>query len=167
MKRVLLTGISGVGKSTLTAELAARGYHAVDADSAEWSEWVAVHGSSGIPGNSPVEPTRDWVWREDRMRALLAAEGAGVLFVSGCAANMGPFLPRFDHIVLLSAPPAVIVERLATRTSNAYGEHPDEVARVLRLKQAIEPLLRAAAGYEIDTSVPLEQVVAAVLQIIA
>ena len=166
MKRVLLTGISGVGKSTLTAELAARGYYAVDADSDEWSEWVAVHGNSGIPGDSPVEPDRDWVWREDRIRALLAAEGAGPLFVSGSAANMGPFLPRFDHIILLSTPPAVVVERLATRTSNAYGKHPDEVARVLRLKQAIEPLLRAVSDHEIDTSVPLEQVVAAVLQIL-
>jgi dephospho-CoA kinase len=32
VKRVLLTGISGVGKSTVIQHLAARGYKAVDTD---------------------------------------------------------------------------------------------------------------------------------------
>ena len=32
MKRVLLTGVSGTGKSTFFAELACKGYKAVDAD---------------------------------------------------------------------------------------------------------------------------------------
>jgi predicted ATPase len=42
VKRVLLTGMSGTGKSTLIGELAARGYKAVDLDADEWSEWVDV-----------------------------------------------------------------------------------------------------------------------------
>ena len=41
----------------------------------------------------PVEPDRDWVWREDRIHDLLASEDADVLFLSGCAPNMGKFLP--------------------------------------------------------------------------
>jgi dephospho-CoA kinase len=165
MKRILLTGISGVGKSTVADALAARGYKAVDADTGAWSEWAAVPADSAVAG-SPVEPDRDWVWREDRIAALLATEDAAILFLSGSAANMRRFLPRFDHIILLSAPEAVIVARLATRTNNAYGKHPHEVARVLDLKQTVEPLLRAAAGHEIDTSAPLDAVVAAVLQIV-
>lgn len=143
MKRVLLTGTSGTGKSTLIGELAARGYKAVDADTDEWSEWVEFIGSPRVP-ESPVEPDRDWVWREDRIQGLLSTEDADVLFLSGCAQNMGKFLPQFDHVVLLSAPAAVIVERLATRTNNSYGKHPDEVARVLGLLQTIEPLLSVA-----------------------
>jgi predicted ATPase len=35
---VLLTGMSGTGKSTLIELLAARGYRAVDTDSDEWRE---------------------------------------------------------------------------------------------------------------------------------
>jgi adenylate kinase family enzyme len=42
MKRVLLTGMSGTGKSMLISELAARGYKAVDLDTDEWSEWVPI-----------------------------------------------------------------------------------------------------------------------------
>jgi shikimate kinase len=162
VKRVLLTGMSGTGKSTVIEELAARGYKAVDLDSDEWSEWVAY---TGGPEDSPVEPVRDWVWREDRVQSLLSTEDSDLLFVSGCAMNQGKFRPQFDQIVLLSAPAAVIVERLATRTNNPYGKHPDEVARVLGLIQTIEPLLRKAAGYEIDTSAPLDEVVTKVLRL--
>lgn len=170
MKRVLLTGISGVGKPTVIEALAARGYEAIDADTDEFSEWVEVGDDSNTPG-SPVEPGRDWVWREDRIQAVLSAqdnagdEEAGVLFLSGCAMNMGKFLPQFDHVILLSAPPEVIVERLATRTNNPYGKHPDQVARVLDLRETVEPLLRRVAGHEIDTRADLAAVVAAVLRI--
>lgn len=165
MKRVLLTGMSGTGKSTVSGELAARGYMAVDADSDEFSEWVEFTGDSGVPG-SPVEPDRDWVWREDRIQGLLSTEDADVLFLSGCAMNMGKFLPQFDHVVLLSAPADVIVERLGTRTNNPYGKHPGEVARVLDSLETVEPVLRNAAGHEIDTSACLDDVVATLLRLV-
>lgn len=164
MKKVLLTGISGTGQSTLIGALAARGYKAVDADTPEWCEWVEVPGEADAFGG-PVAPGRDWVWREDRMQALLATEDAAVLFVSGCPTNSVKFYPQFDHIILLSAPAPVIVERLSNRTNNAYGKQPEELARVLNLKQTVEPLLRRAAGHEINTDAPLDELVAAVLRL--
>lgn len=166
MKRILLTGMSGAGKSTLVEGLAARGFKAVDADCDAYSHWIEVSAGSGIPGTS-VEPDRDWVWREDCIRELLSVEDSDVLFLSGCASNMGKFLPQFDHVVLLSAPATVIVERLATRTNNHYGKQPEQAARVLELIDSVEPLLRRAADHEIDTSAPLEVVIRHVLQIAA
>lgn len=164
MKRTLITGLSGTGKSAVTAELAARGYTAIDADSDEYSEWVAVAGDTS-PFGPPVEAGRDWRWRVDRMRALLATNDGDILFVSGCAENMGQFLPRFDAVILLTAPASVIVERLRTRTSNTYGKGTEEQARTLGLIETVEPLLRRAANHEVDTSAPLKDVVAAVLRI--
>jgi dephospho-CoA kinase len=164
VKRVLITGMSGTGKSSVIAELAARGYKAVDVDSLVYSDWVEVSGDTSALG-SPEWGSRDWMWREDRVQELLSTEDSDLLFVSGCAANMGKFLPQFDHVVLLSAPAEVIVERLATRTTNAYGKRPEEVARTLELIETIEPRLRRVAGHEIDASAPLDEVVAALLQI--
>lgn len=162
MSRILLTGISGVGKSAVIEELVARGYQAVDADSDEYSEWVET-GPDAHTAGSPVEPGRDWVWRAERMQALLDSAGDGALFVSGCSPNMRAFLPQFSLVILLSAPADTTLERLRTRTNNAYGKRPDQAARVLELKQQVEPLLRRAAHHEIDTSAPLADVVAAVL----
>ena len=160
MKRILITGMSGVGKSTVVSRLGAQGYKAVDLDDPAWSEWVD---SLDGEGPSPLQPGKDWVWREDRVRELLATEDADVLFVSGCAPNLGKFRDEFDSVVLLSAPAAVMVERLTSRITNSYGKHPEEVARSLGFKETVEPHLRSIADLEIDTSAPLSEVVTAVL----
>ena len=162
VKRVLITGMSGTGKSTVIAALAARGYKAVDTDDGGLSEVVAVPDDE----QTGLDPGQDWVWREDRIHALLATDDAGVLFLAGCAPNQGMFYPQFDHIILLSAPAPVIAERLTTRTNNPYGSRPEDVARTLDLLESVEPLLRRGAGHEIDTSVPLDQVVTRVLRLV-
>lgn len=149
MKRVFITGMSGTGTSSVIRELAARGYRAVDLDE---------------PGWSGHDPDGNWVWREDRVRELLATNQSEVLFVSGCTDRQGEFYPQFDHIVLLSAPREVIIERLATRTTNSYGKHPDELAEVLYYLETVEPLLRAGATHEIDTTASLEHVVMEILR---
>ena len=162
VKRVLITGMSGTGKSTVIAELAARGYNAVDTDYGGLSEVVSVPHDQ----ETGIGRGQDWVWREDRIQALLAAAGTDVLFLAGCAPNQGKFYPQFDHIILLSAPAPVIVERLTTRTNNPYGSSPADITRTLDMLHTIEPLLRRVAGHEVDTSVPLDQVVTRVLQLV-
>ena len=59
MKRILLTGMSGTGKSSVISELAARG--SIDADSDEWSEWVPYVAIPDLPEAN--EPELEWVWR--------------------------------------------------------------------------------------------------------
>ena len=160
MKRILLTGMSGTGKSTLIDEFAARGYKAIDTDSDAWSVWVT---SVGAGAGGAIEES-DWVWREDHIHHLLATEDADVLFVSGCKSNQGQFYSSFDHIVLLSAPTPVIVERLATRTTNPYGKTLEELAQVLGYIRHVEPLLRRGASLEVNTDAPLDWIVATILE---
>lgn len=161
MKKILVTGMSGTGKSALIEELVARGYKGVDLDDPGYSEYRVVPKQAGEAADRS-----EWVWREEAVRELLVADDADVLFVAGCASNQWLFYGQFDHIVLLSAPVPVMLERLATRTTNAYGKHPDEVTEVLANHETIEPLLRRVATVEIDSSAPLDQVVAGVLVLI-
>ena len=139
--------MSGVGKSSLLAELARRGYRTVDTDYGDYHETV----------------DGERLWREDRIAALLAEDGAGPLFVQGTTRNQVVFYPLFDHIVLLSAPAEVLVERLTTRTTNPYGKDPAQVEETLGYLETVEPLLREAATLEVVTTVPVAQVADIVL----
>jgi hypothetical protein len=148
MPKVLGTGMSGTGKSAALQALGERGHRVVDTDTDQWSHWVT------LPDGSP-----DWIWREDAIKALLASHRHGHLFVAGCKTNQGKFYPQFDHVALLAAPADVLLARIAARTSNPYGKHPAERARIMRDLAEVEPLLRATATIEIDTTAPLSHVV--------
>lgn len=94
MKRVLLTGMSAVGKPTVAERLSELGYKAVDTD---------------YGGDSVVDERGDQHW-------------------------------DVDHIVLLSAPRDVMVERLATRTNNPFGKSSDGLAKILANLETYEPM---------------------------
>jgi shikimate kinase len=146
--RVLVTGMSGTGKSTALKVLAERGYRVVDTDTDEWSHWVRLPDGSA-----------DWVWREDAMAGLLSRYEGGTLFVAGCKTNQGKFYALFEYVVLLSAPADVLLARIATRTSNPYGKSPEERAEIRQNLAEVEPLLRASATVEIDATAPISRVV--------
>ena len=161
MKRVLLTGMSGTGKSAVIQQLIARGYKAVDTDDG-LTEWVPLAEDSRFRYSDAEDG--EWLWREDRVQELLSTADADVLFISGCVRNQGKFYSQFDHVVLLTAPPPVIVERLASRTTNPYGKDPEELKLVLQLNEIVVPMLRRSASLEVDTSAPLDDVVKAILE---
>ena len=161
MLRVLLTGMSGTGKSTLIQRVAGLGYKAIDTDDG-FSEWVPL--ADGVPRYSGA--TGEWLWREDLIRELLATEDADVLFVSGCVRNQSKFYSRFDHVVLLSAPRDVIVERLRTRGTNPYGKRDEDVAEVVQLQATVEPLLRKSASLELVTTESVDETVNRLLALI-
>jgi dephospho-CoA kinase len=152
---VLVTGMSGTGKSAALAELARRGHRAVDTDDGGYTEEAKSADAGGV----------EQLWREDRIDALLDGCGDGVVFISGCVSNQGTFYPRFDAVVLLSAPADVILERVAHRETNQFGKDDAGRARILRDLAEVEPLLRAGATAEIDTRAPLEEVVVALERI--
>jgi dephospho-CoA kinase len=154
---VLVTGMSGTGKSTALVELARRGYRVVDTDYDGWTEDVPFVDGQGS----------ERLWREDRIEALLGEHDDGVVFVSGCVRNQGKFYPRFDAVVLLSAPPDVILERVAGRETNDYGKTEAQRDLILHDLATVEPLLRAGATAEIDTRAPLDEVVDALERIAA
>jgi broad-specificity NMP kinase len=142
MPCVLVTGMSGTGKSTVLGELARRGLRTVDTDYGGWSYETPISGGSGV----------EQLWREDLMARLLQGAAGGPLIVSGTVSNQGRFYDRFDAVVLLSAPIEVLLGRLAGRLNNPFGKDPEQLRRILSDIETVEPLLRAGCSLEIDTT---------------
>lgn len=148
---VLVTGMSGTGKSSALAELGRRGYRVVDTDEPAWSKWV--ESSEELGGG-------EWLWIEDRIAQLLGSKDhRHTLFVQGCVRNQVKFYDRFDAVVLLSAPADVILDRIARRTTNNYGKTPAEQELILHHLATVEPLLRSTCTHELDASQTLDAVV--------
>jgi dephospho-CoA kinase len=143
--------MSGTGKSTVLADLRRRGFEVVDTDEPGWTEWDENDGG--------------YVWREDRIAELLERPHKKTLYVSGTVSNQGTFYPQFDAVVLLSAPPEVLLPRIETRTTNVYGKSRPERELILTHLEEVEPLLRATCTHEIDASQNVEDVVAELIRI--
>jgi shikimate kinase len=142
---VLVTGMSGTGKSSALAALERRGFQVIDTDEPGWTEWSEQEGG--------------YVWREGRIAELLAREDGQSLYVSGTVSNQGRFYSRFDAVVLLSAPLEVLLARIEHRTTNPFGKTPEEREAILRDLAEVEPLLRRTCTHEIDATQPLTTIV--------
>jgi hypothetical protein len=144
---VLVTGMSGTGKSTALAELGRRGHRILDTDDPGWI--VPVEASHGI------EP----MWDLDRVAALLDGHRAGWLFVSGCVANQGALYERFDAVVLLSAPLDVILDCVGHR-ANPFRSRPEIARRSPETWLHSSLCCAPGADHEIATTAPVAEVVA-------
>jgi dephospho-CoA kinase len=138
--------MSGTGKSSVVCELRRRRFRAYDADDDGYAEPDA----GGV-----------WRWRTSEVSELLASSGDDPLFFAGCSEEQMQF--QWDLKVLLTAPEAVILERLAARTTNPYGKRVDERERVLADLRDVEPLLRRSADVVIETTEPVARVTDRVL----
>ena len=159
MSTILVTGMSGTGKSSALAELGRRGYRVVDTDEPGWREYreYVDHSDDLHRG--------EWLWVEERMARLLDSDDGRGLFVGGCARNQSKFYDRFNAVVLLCASADVILDRVAHRTTNNYGKNPSERAMIVDDLAKVEPLLRESCTHELDASRPLAEVVADIVAI--
>ena len=153
ISRILVTGMSGTGKSSALVELGRRGYRVVDTDDPGWREYREYSESAGEVRRG------EWLWVEEKITALLDSDDGRSLFVQGCVRNQSKFYDRFNAVVLLSAPADVILDRIARRTTNSYGKSPVERAMILDDLARVEPLLRDGCTHELDATRPLEEVV--------
>lgn len=156
--KMLITGMSGTGKSAVVAELMGAGHLAFDLDEDGFSRWMPYGGNP-----TGANPGHDWVWNEERLEERLRQDADRPLFLAGCAPNMGRFVPRFDRIVLLSAPAEILLARVRSRSSNDYGKTPAEADRIVENLKEVEPHLRRIATHEVDANRPIANVVSAVL----
>lgn len=135
---VLITGMSGTGKSTALAALAQIGWQTVDTDRGGWQ----------IPG-----PDGDPVWDTRRIAALIdAVPPGGRLAMAGTVRNQGVFRQQFAAVILLTAPLGTMLQRVATRADNPYGSTEADRHAIAHDTDWVLPLLRTSADLELDSA---------------
>lgn len=145
MKRVFLTGMSGVGKSTIITSIRRPDTRCIDLDDAGWMLFRA----------SDREPLIDTA----RVSRWVAQNPDKHLIIAGCAVNQGELRGMMDTFVLLTASEEVMHARILTRTNNDFGKDAETWEKILEDKREIEPLLLKRADIVINTDQDIDSVV--------
>ena len=125
-KSILITGISGSGKSSICDELRKRGYKAYDIENMH-GLFNMINKTTGKIANEYEKDNLEWVKQHDwicdknKLQKLVYKNAKGIVFYCGTASNLDELLFLFDKMFLLKVSPETIRERLSTRKSNNFG----------------------------------------------
>jgi thymidylate kinase len=166
MALVWVTGNSGTGKSTVCELLRTRGYFALDTDEDGFNRW-ADRVSGEVVANPPDPVPGGWLDRygwvivRERVEALAEQSRTRTAFLCGSAENEADVRDLFDLTVCLVIDEDTLRHRLATRTNNAFGRHPEELAAALKWNPRMRAIHESRGAAVIDASRPLTEVVEA------
>ena len=127
----LVEGVSATGKTSVGEELARRGHHVVHGD-----RELAYQGNpaSGAPTQGAFHEHH--LWDVDRVRALVADQGAPATFFCGGCRNFPAFVDLFDAVFVLHVDPATLHQRLERRPAGEWGAYPAERDLIVRLHRS-------------------------------
>ena len=143
MSAVLITGMSGAGKSTIAGVLARRGLASLDADDDPMlARSVDSHG----------------------LDVLIRIAAPATVYVCGGAANELELADRFTRVFVLEMDEPTMLARLdAPSRDNEWGRIGDTREHLRRRLPGHQKRLRAFGAIPIDARQPLDQVVDAIL----
>ena len=106
-----------------------------------------------------------FAWRISRAEVgSLAARARGkTAFLCGSAENEADVWDLFDLVVCLVVDNETLRDRLLTRTTNAFGKHPEELAAALGANDGAESAYRRLGATIVDGRRPAAEVADAVL----
>ena len=168
MPLVVVTGLPGVGKSSVYEHLRQQGREAYGSDEDGFLIWKDK--VTRLPAPDPedwrdAEATRGLYARvsRDRVEALRLEAGDRTVYLCGCAGHEVAFLDLIDHLVCIVTDDDTLRYRLRTRTNNNYGKDPQELASILKASATWEADYRGHGATIIDGTPPIDQVVAEIL----
>jgi hypothetical protein len=138
--------------------LRADGHAAVDADEAGHCRWFDRR-TGEVVDEPPYPVPAGWlnrfgwaIMRSEVARLAASAPDGRVVFLCGSAENEAEVRDLFDLIICLIIDDESLRRRLATRTSNAFGRHPEELAAAAMWNPRMRPTYERLGAVIVDTS---------------
>jgi dephospho-CoA kinase len=176
MPLIYITGISGSGKSAIRRELKTRGYEAHDVDEDRFRSWYNRETKTKAK-DQKAWPDTTVEWRKlywllvDRKKVEALSTKAQsenkIIFLSGTTPNDNEVWDLFDKVMSLSVSDETLKQRLADRTDNNYGKHPDDLEDILSWNRALDTTMTKNGAILIDAEQPLGKVVDEILEKVA
>jgi gluconate kinase len=168
MSAVLITGLSGAGKSTIAGVLARRGLTSIDADEDPLLARSVDYNGNVVEDESVPDfawlARHSWAWDPARLDEVIAAAGPATLYVCGGADNQHELAGRFTQVFLLEIDEPTMLARLdARRDYHDWGRIGDTREYLCRKLPTLQARLRESGAIPIDARQPLDQVVDALL----
>lgn len=163
---VLVTGVSGAGKTAITGQLREFGYDAVSLDG--YPNMCGWTDAGGNPVTRPDQPglgwlaRHNWSWNREALTELIAqkrASGDDLVWLAGVASNTAQLAHLFDLRILLHVTKPVMRQRLHdTARSNDFGRA-GATGQLLEQRFDIDQQqLSAICDTSVDATAPLQQV---------
>ncbi len=143
MTKILFTGMSGVGKSTILEHLRSEDAICIDLDYDNWMMFDPA--------------CQDYLLDITRITQLIQTDAHKHLFFAGTAVNQKEIYAQLDWVITLTAPLEVMRARLLARTTNPFGKKEEEWQKIIADKERFEPLIIQSSHLTIATDQPLEQ----------
>jgi len=171
----LITGISCSGKTTVIKELAGRNFNAYSTDEMpEVSGFFDRLTGSFLPiGEQPsLDPTESvdfsrfgWFWRPDGLAELLGESSASTNFIGASVMNQykAEVASFFDKTFVLLVDEETLRQRIVKRANdpdsiNKYGARPEEMERILSLRDQRQQQALAYGAIPITAAAPVVEV---------
>lgn len=161
--KYLITGIAGTGKTSVVGELVQRGFKAYSTDEMphvtcfedriSGARFAKLEKEEGRPRDFSKYA---WNWQAEGLQELLAS--SQTVFIGASVMNQYDFIDSFNKLFVLRIDEATLHHRLAARTNNEYGKHPDELMRILSLHEVRERAALEHGAIPIQSAQPLDKV---------
>jgi len=120
MRKILITGVSGTGKTTVCKRLKNLGFEATDIENTDGMFEMYHKGTKKIfvdYDNAKAEHIKnaEWLCDVEKLKKLVESQKSEIAFYCGIASNMDDILPLFDNVIVLQPDSESLNERLKNR----------------------------------------------------